>query len=111
MAREPGPAAPTRSLLREEAYVRLRAWIIEGVLLPGSRLRDNEIADALGVSRTPVREAIRRLQDDGLVVAEASRWTKVAPLDVDAADRLYPIVWSLEALAITSSVTWDAHQL
>lgn len=98
---EPFAASPRRSLLREEVYASMRSWIVTGVLPPGTRLRDTDIANALRISRTPVREAIRRLQDEGLVVAEASRWTKVAPVDAKAADDLYPITWTLERLAIS----------
>jgi DNA-binding GntR family transcriptional regulator len=104
-------AVPTRTLLREEVYARVRGWIVDGLLPPETRLRDKEIADALGVSRTPVREAIRRLQDEGLVVAEASRWTKVAPVDTETADHLYPIIWTLERLAVTSSGNWTGDRL
>lgn len=96
----PDEVSGPRSLLREDVYTRIRAWIVEGHLPPETRLRDNEIAQALQVSRTPVREAIRRLQDEGLVIAEVSRWTKVAPIDIDAADRIYPMVWTLERLAL-----------
>lgn len=101
LEQQPFAAPPMRSLLREEVYASLRSWIVTGILPPGTRLRDTDIADALRISRTPVREAIRRLQDEGLVVAEASRWTKVAPVDVRAADDLYPITWTLERLAIS----------
>src|SRR5215204_409800 len=69
-------STPKRSLLREEVYAQIRNWIVEGLLPADTRLRDLEIAEALGVSRTPVREAIRRLEDEGLVIAEASRWTR-----------------------------------
>lgn len=92
--------APAHALLRDEVYARLSSWIVDGLLPPGMTLRDKDIADALNVSRTPVREAIRRLQDEGLVLAEASRWTKVAPLDIAIADRIYPLVWTLEPLAL-----------
>jgi DNA-binding GntR family transcriptional regulator len=109
--REPSTAAPTQALLREDVYARIRSWIIEGLLPPETRLRDRDIAEALEVSRTPVREALRRLQDEGLVVAEASRWTKVAPVDTGAADRLYPIIWTLERLAATMGAKWDERGL
>jgi DNA-binding GntR family transcriptional regulator len=103
---------PARPLLREQVYERIRDWIVEGQLPPETRLRDVEIAEALQVSRTPVREAIRRLEDEGLVVAEASRWTRVAPLDTGTADRLYPIIWTLERLAITlAEVPWDVTRI
>ena len=113
VAQGPGPAAtPRRALLREEVYAQIRTWIVEGLLPSDTRLRDLEIAEALGVSRTPVREAIRRLEDEGLVVAEASRWTRVAPIDTGTADRLYPIVWTLERLAIElAGDRWDAERV
>lgn len=87
--------------MRDQVYDRIRALIVEGVLQPGARLRDTEIAEALSVSRTPVREAIRRLEDERLVVAEASRWTKVAAFDIGVAAELFPIIWTLERLAVS----------
>lgn len=84
---------------------------MEGLVPPETRLRDNDIAEALQVSRTPVREAIRRLQDEGLVVAEASRWTKVAPVDIGAADRIYPMIWTLERLAMDTGGRWAPDRL
>lgn len=110
-AQQPSTAAPTRTLLREEVYARIRSWVVEGVLPPGTQLRDKEIAETLQVSRTPVREALRRLQDDGLVVAEASRWTKVAPLDTDQANRVYPIIWTLERLAVSLAGEWKPDRI
>lgn len=89
-----------RRLLREQVYATLREWIIEGTLQPGEQLRDYELAGRLRVSRTPVREALRRLEDEGLVQAAAQRWTRVAPLDPAEAQRLYPIIWTLEGLAV-----------
>jgi DNA-binding GntR family transcriptional regulator len=89
-----------RSSAREQVYSTLREWIVRGVLEPGEKLRDVEIAESLGVSRTPVREAVRRLEDEGLVESSASRWTRVAGLDLVEAARIYPIVWSLEPLAL-----------
>lgn len=88
-------------LLRDEVYDRVRDLIVTGELEPGRQLRDADIAQELGVSRTPVREALRRLEDEGLVEMSASRWTRVAELDVTEAERLYPIMWTLENLAIS----------
>ena len=88
-------------LARDEAYAKLREWIIEGTLGPGEQIRDTELASALGVSRMPVREALRRLEDEGLVESSANRWTRVAPLDMRQAEELYPIVRSLETLAVS----------
>jgi DNA-binding GntR family transcriptional regulator len=92
--------APERSLMREEVYEALRGWIVDGVLLPGEKMRDTELARKLRVSRTPVREALRRLEDEGLVESSAHRWTRVSTLDAGDAHSVYPIIWSLEALAI-----------
>lgn len=89
-----------RQLLREQVYATLRDWIIHGVLQPNEKVRDVELAERLGVSRTPVREALRRLEDEGLVQTEANRWTRVAPLGLEDACELYPIIWTLEGLAI-----------
>jgi DNA-binding GntR family transcriptional regulator len=107
----PAGLVQSRPLLREDVYARIRGWIVEGLLPPDVRLRDKEIAEVLQVSRTPVREAIRRLQDEGLVVTEASRWTKVAPLDTSQANRLYPITWTLERLAVRMSRPPDAERI
>lgn len=87
-------------LLRERVYVAVKRWIVDGILLPGERVRDIELADRLGVSRMPVREALTRLADEGFVQMAANRWTRVAPADPDDAGRIYPLVWTLEALAI-----------
>lgn len=108
---QPIGSAADRSLLRDEVYRRIRGWILDGRLPPGTRLRDIEIADALQVSRTPVREAIRRLQDEDLVVAEAHRWTKVAEVAIDAADDVYPIIWTLERLAVTLTETIEPARI
>lgn len=88
-------------LLREEIYLTIRRWIVDGALLPGEKVRDMELAERLGVSRMPVREALTRLADEGFVEMAANRWTRVAPLDPEDARRIYPIVWSLEPLAVS----------
>ncbi|TCO54170.1 GntR family transcriptional regulator [Actinocrispum wychmicini] len=108
--------APTRPssgsrLLRDHVYARVLEWIVDGRLPPGTRMRDKDIADLLEVSRTPVREAIRRLEDEGLVTTEASRWTRVAELNVAAAEQIYPIRWTLEGLAISLGGPWPADRI
>jgi DNA-binding GntR family transcriptional regulator len=90
----------SRTLAREDAYDKLRAWIIDGTLKPEEGLNDREIGAALGVSRTPVREALRRLEDEGLVVTALNRWTRVAPLDLTRTVESYPIIEALEILAL-----------
>jgi DNA-binding GntR family transcriptional regulator len=93
-----------RTLAREQIYAELRDWILSGNLAPGERLHDLELAARLGVSRTPVREALRRLEDEGLVQTSPNRWTRVSPLEVGDALNLYPIIWRLESLAFDLAI-------
>jgi len=88
-----------RTFVREEAYLKLRNWILEGTLAPGTLLRDKELALQLGVSRTPIREALLRLEDEGLVQTKPNRSTHVSTIDFHNAFHLYSIVWTLERLA------------
>ncbi len=99
-------AAPIlkRTLAREQIYAELRDWILGGILAPGERLHDMALAEQLGVSRTPVREALRRLEDEGLIQTAPNRWTRVAPLDLADAVNLYPIIWNLEQLALDLAI-------
>lgn len=83
----------------EAVYARLRQWILAGPLEPGEVIHDAQIARALGVSRTPVREALVRLQVEGLIETSPARWTRVAPLKVDQAANLYAVSAALDALA------------
>jgi len=85
--------------LRERVYATLRDAIVSGELAPGARLRDQELAGSLGVSRTPVREALQRLEDEGLVETSPRASTRVAPLDARAARDAFPVVAALHALA------------
>src|SRR5262245_58421463 len=85
----------------EQVYTRLRDLIVQGLLSPGSRIVETEIATRLGVSRTPVREALQRLQQEGYVMgspgAQQSRLT-VAPLTRDDVYELLNIVGALEGM-------------
>ncbi|GGJ38632.1 GntR family transcriptional regulator [Deinococcus roseus] len=89
-----------RALARDEVYRTLKTWIIEGTLAPRENIRDQELATTLGVSRTPVREALRRLEDEGLIETAKNRWTRVAPLNLRSSQHAYPIIAHLEDLAL-----------
>jgi DNA-binding GntR family transcriptional regulator len=78
-----------RTFVRQEAYVKLRNWILDGTLAPGEQLRDKELAKQLGVSRTPVREALLRLEDEGLVKTKPNSSTLVSSIDFHDAFHLY----------------------
>ncbi len=69
--------------MSDDVYSRLRDAIVNGELRPGERLRDYELADALGTSKTPVRHALDRLAEHGLVEMQRNRFTRVAPMDLD----------------------------
>lgn len=67
-----------RKLLRDVVYDKILAALRDGTLQHGERLNDDELVQWLGVSRTPVREAIAKLVDIGLIEMEANRFTRVA---------------------------------
>ncbi|MGC5325076.1 GntR family transcriptional regulator [Brevibacillus sp. SYSU BS000544] len=90
-----------RSSIREQVYLQIQEWIISGVLKPGDRLKDQDLAEILGASRTPIREALLRLEEEGMIQSKANSWTQVAPVDINQAYRLYPIIWTLEKLAVS----------
>lgn len=94
------PRAGTRA--SDDAYLRLRALIVSGRLAPGSRLVEVAVAEALGVSRTPVRSAIQRLQQEGYVVTEATGARSVphvAPLRREDGRELFELLGKMESLA------------
>ncbi|WP_248583567.1 GntR family transcriptional regulator [Nocardioides sp. InS609-2] len=94
----------SRSLLRDDVHRRLQDAIVEGTLAPGEQLRDLELADWLGVSRTPVREALQRLGEAGLVVASPGRSTVVTTLDVRAVREARDVVAAMHEVAVRESV-------
>lgn len=98
----PIPASPglaPRTLLRDDVHRRIRDAIVRGELRPGEKLRDGELGEWLGVSRTPVREALLRLAEAGLVTAKPGRETTVAPEDPVALAHARTIAAELHALA------------
>ncbi len=86
-------------------YDALRAAILHGELAPGTALRETALAEQFHVSRTPVREAIRRLEAEGLVRVEPRRGAVVSELALDELDEIYDIRSALETLAATRAVT------
>jgi len=92
-----------KSTIRDEVYEKLLEWITGSVLKPGEKISDQELAAHLGVSRTPVREALRRLEDKGLVETAANRWTRVTEISLAEAHKIYPMIACLEELAIAQA--------
>lgn len=92
--------------LRHDIAEQITARILDGRLPAEGRVNEVRLAAELGVSRTPLREALVELTDRGLLVAEPRRGFRVPPLDLDEARKLYPLVGELEALALR----WSAPQ-
>lgn len=94
-----GEAGPRRGEMHGAAVRRLRAMIMTGVLPPGARLREVELAADLGFSRTPIREAFRTLAGEGLVELLPNRSVVVAKLRAPDIEHLYHVMAALEGLA------------
>lgn len=90
----------TTGTLTAELVEVLRDAIMNGVLRPGERLNETEIADKLGVSRGPLREAIRKLEREGLLEYQARRGSFVRKLSKRDAYEIYTLRAHLEALAV-----------
>lgn len=81
------------------AYVELRERILSGSLTPGSRLSQHELAAEMGMSLTPLREAVRRLSSEGLIDLDAQRDARVASMNAGEARQLFEVRLSLDPTA------------
>lgn len=84
----------------QDAYNVLAEAVVRGDLAPGEQVRDGEIAERLGLSRTPVREAISRLVDVGLIEAKVGAYTRVTSLNRKDAEASLAVLMSLDRLAV-----------
>jgi DNA-binding GntR family transcriptional regulator len=89
----------SRRPLHEEAVDRLRDLIVQGRLAPGERLNERLLCDRLGISRTPLREAIKLLATEGLVELLPNRGAVVSAVDPDRIAEALAVMGALEALA------------
>nr|WP_193046527.1 GntR family transcriptional regulator [Mycolicibacterium baixiangningiae] len=94
----------TRSLLRDQAYVSIRDAIVNGTLAPGEKLRDPELEEWLGISRTPIREALARLEVAGLVHTTPGRSTVVSSIERQAVLNAQSVAAAMHALAVRTAV-------
>ena len=97
-------AAEGRQLLRDSVFVRIRDAIIDGTLEPGERLVDGELSGWLGVSRTPIREALARLEAAGLVETKPGRYTMVSPIDPRTLADAQEVTAAMNELAVRTAV-------
>jgi len=98
----PWPIIPSAGVT-DRVYEAIRDRIIRGEVAPGESIRQDEISQAMGVSRTPVREALMRLVSDGYVERVHRRGFKVAGESIGDLIALYPILAALEVLACRAS--------
>nr|WP_281277508.1 GntR family transcriptional regulator [Paracoccus methylarcula] len=91
--------------MHDEVVASLREMIVTGALQPGDRIIEHDLSAQLGVSRTPIREAIKTLTLDGLVESPAHRGAMVKPLDAAEIETLFQVIAVLEALAAEQAAT------
>ncbi len=97
-------ASPENGQNTEDVYARVRGAILDGELAPGTVMSQVALAEELGISRTPLREALRMLQSERLVEAEPNRRVRVAPMSPGDLEELCIARVTLEAQAMRLSV-------
>lgn len=88
-----------RPSLHEELTDRLRSMIIEGVLTAGEKVPEKALCEKLGVSRTPMREALKVLAADGLLNLEPNKGARVRTITTEDLEEVFPLMGALESLA------------
>lgn len=105
---------PKRLTAKENAFQQIQQWIIDGTLQPSEKLNDVELAKALGVSRTPVRESLQLLEVQGFVEMFPGKATQVTEVERDSITDLLPPLAVLQALSVELAIphlTKEAIQL
>lgn len=95
-----------RRVSRDNVYEELRGAVVQWELRPGERLSEEKLAERLGVSRTPVREALHRLESERLVVRSRGGWPSVADVSVSDAEQIFAVRTALETVAITTAALY-----
>jgi len=90
---------PNSQNLHEAIFQKLRLLLVEGKIAPGSKLNERELAESLNVSRTPIREAIRRLAADGLVELIANRGAIAVQLSITDVIHTFNVIADLEGFS------------
>src|SRR3954467_3703018 len=101
----------TREPLRDQVYHAVLVRIHRGEFPPARRVRDTDLAKQLGVSRTPVREALIRLAREGVLEADMGRGFSVRPLDATEMRETGAVLSALEGLALELSPEIPAERL
>ncbi|EYB66914.1 GntR family transcriptional regulator [Deinococcus phoenicis] len=87
------------ALVRDGVYGHLRRAVLDGDIAPGERIGEAELGERLGVSRTPIREALMRLTQEGLLVSEANKGVRVRTVSAAEARDTYVVREELDGLA------------
>ena len=95
---------PARISAKESAFLQLQQWIIDGTLQPEEKLVDTELAKALNLSRTPIREALQLLEAQGFVEMFPGKATRVTNVHKEDLKNLLPPLAALQALAAELAV-------
>ena len=99
MAEPSSSTRMVRAALYDEVVQRLRQMILEGELAPGSRVPERILCEQLGISRTPLREALRALTSEGLIDMAPHRGATVSKLSASDLDNMFEVMEALEALS------------
>lgn len=94
------PASPVRAGSAQEVYAQLKAMILSFELYPGSRVTETELAARFGVSRTPVREALQRLELEGYLTVRPKQGCFIRDIDIEEIDQHYQVRIALELCAL-----------
>jgi DNA-binding GntR family transcriptional regulator len=89
--------------IRDQIYRQILELIIKGQVTSGARIKDTELAGQLGISRTPVRETLLRLEREGFLRNSLGKGFTVSPLELREIEEAYPILGTLEALGLALS--------
>lgn len=100
-----------RKPLRADIHQEIRGRILKSEFRPHDRLKDTSLAAALGTSRTPVREALIRLEREGFLENSVGRGFRVRSLTSTEVREVYPIIWTLESLALRDCEPHNAEEI
>ncbi|MDM5303258.1 GntR family transcriptional regulator [Bacillus subtilis] len=95
---------PVRQTAKTIALEQIQKWIVEGILAPGEKINDDELAKALGVSRTPVREALQLLAVQGFVEMSPGRETRISQIEKNDVFKVYPPMAALQSTAVELAI-------
>ena len=105
----PEPAIITTSKVVSTVFDRILEAVHDGTLLPGQHISDGQIAEQFGVSRTPVREALQRLREIGIVEASPGRFTRIAAVTPEQTGQAYA-VWRALYCVLVDEVLPTVHE-